>query len=66
MANSMDQFIHPLDDDLRYEALISDHWQPVTDAEQTPSGGLVCRLDSQDTLTYLPAGEWRKVRASTA
>lgn len=60
------QFIHPLDDELRYEALISDHWQTVTDAEQMPSGELVCRLDSQDILTCIPAGEWRKVRASAA
>lgn len=64
--NMSTQFIHPLDDELRYEARINSQWQTVTDAEQMPSGELVCRLDSQDTLTCIPAGEWRRVRASAA
>lgn len=60
------KFIHPLDEDVRYEALSGERWECVTNAEEKEDGGLVCRRDSQDTLVYLPAGEWRKVRGSAA
>lgn len=62
----MTQFIHPLEDEVGYEALFADRWERVTAPEETEDGGLTCRRDSQDTLTYLKAGEWRKVRGTAA
>lgn len=61
----MSQFIHPLEEE-RYEALSPEpRWERVTDAQETEDGGLLCRRDSQETLIYLKAGEWRKVRAAS-
>jgi len=66
----MTKFIHPLEEPT-YEELAANaagalEWVPVQEARETEDGGLMCRRDSQDTLTYLKAGQWRKVQAASA
>lgn len=66
----MSQFIHPLTDHYYEEynpnAADSREWTRVYEVRELEDGGLMCRRDSNDTLTYLKAGQWRKVRAGAA